>query len=168
MRGCGWKRSPSKFKLCFLLCFPIVQEAERVLFLNFKPKFQSGWNGSSEKWGTDGGQKGKSEKLNEKRAYDFTRKPLNSQPRRIKFQVVILRNYRIFLVLKIQNTHKNTHILKIFCWTLKQPAGRMDRQAVFVSRRFKCRIRTSIVFRCDGVKAVLWVLCFLSLEYGHS
>ena len=78
MRGCGWTRSPSKFKLCFLLCFPIVQEAERVLFLNFKPKFQSGWNGSSEKWGTGGGQKGKSEKLNEKRAYDFTRKPLNS------------------------------------------------------------------------------------------
>ena len=53
MRGCGWKRSPSKFKLCFLLCFLIVQEAERVLFLNFKPKFQSGWNGSSEKWGTE-------------------------------------------------------------------------------------------------------------------
>ena len=118
MRGCGWKRSPSKFKLCFLLCFPIVQEAERVLFLNFKPKFQSGWNGSSEKWGTDGGQKGK--------------------PRRIKFQVVILCNYRIFLVLKIENTHKNTHILKIFYWTLKQPAGRMDRQAVFIGNTLRC------------------------------
>ena len=91
MRGCGWKLSPSKFKLFFFATFLIVQEAERVLKLNFKPKFQSGWNGSSEKWGTGGGQKGKSEELNEKRAYDFTRKPLNSHgPRRIKFQDVIL------------------------------------------------------------------------------
>ena len=56
MRDCGWKRSPSKFKLCFLLYFSIVQEAEKVLFLNVKPKFQSGWNGSSEKWGTGGAE----------------------------------------------------------------------------------------------------------------
>ena len=59
-----------KIQVVFLLCFPIVQEAERVLKLNFKPKFQSGWNGSSEKWGTGGGQKGKSGALNEKRARD--------------------------------------------------------------------------------------------------
>ena len=57
------------------------------------------WNGSSEKWGTDGGQKGNNGKLNEKRAYDFTRKPLNLHgPRRIKFQLVIWRDYRIFRV----------------------------------------------------------------------
>ena len=84
MRGCGWKHSPSKFKLCFFATFLIAQEAERGLKLNFKPEFQSGWNGSPEKWGTGGGQKGKSGELNEKRAYDFTRKPLDSHgsPRR--------------------------------------------------------------------------------------
>jgi len=61
------------------------------------------------------GQNRENAKLNKKRAYDFTRKPLNLHgPRRINFQGVILWNYRIFSVLKIENTHKNTHILKIF------------------------------------------------------
>ena len=72
---------PQNLGCVFLLCFSIVQEAERGLKLNFKPKFQSGWNGSPEKWGTGGGQNRKSGELNEKRAYDFTRKPLDSHGR---------------------------------------------------------------------------------------
>jgi len=65
----------------------------------------------------------------------------NKGPRRINFQGVILRNYRIFQVFKIQNTHKNTHIPKIFCWTLKQPAGLWTRQSVFCAgRKLRCKV----------------------------
>jgi len=35
----------------------------------------------------------------------------------------------MFLVLKIQNTHKNTHILKIFCWTIKDGVEQLKNHA---------------------------------------
>ena len=84
MRGCGWKRSPSKFKLCFFALFLDSSRGREGAETKFKPKFQSGWNASSEKWGTGGGQNRKTGELNEKRAYDFHRKPLDSHgsPRR--------------------------------------------------------------------------------------
>ena len=128
MRGCGWKRSPSKFKLCFLLCFLIVQEAKRVLFLNFKPKFQSGWNGSSEKWGTGGGQKGKSEELNEKRAYDFPETDKISRCNIAKLQdISSFKNPKY--PQKYPHSENILVDVKTACWT-KDPAGCSREQRV--------------------------------------